>query len=303
LTHRSIADLPELINPGDLLVINDTRVRHARVIGRKRPSGVSVDMLFVRVLSDRTWEILCKGKLKPGQLIDVGPDAQVVVVTREAGQTTVRIEGTLSDQELFHRHGCMPLPPYIKRLPIPEDHDWYQTIFAQHEGAIAAPTAGLHFTPELLQRLRARGIGLASVTLHVGLGTFKPVTVDQIENHHMDAEWVEVGVATAEAIQRTRAKGHRVISVGTTVVRALESAAQVDGNIRAYEGHTRLFITPGFRFNVVDALLTNFHLPRTTLLMLVSALAGTSLLRHAYEEAVRAGYRFYSYGDAMLVGR
>jgi S-adenosylmethionine:tRNA ribosyltransferase-isomerase len=189
----------------------------------------------------------------------------------------------------------------MKRAPTDQDREWYQTLFAQHEGAIAAPTAGLHFTPELLARLQQRGVGLATVTLHVGVGTFKAVTVDQIEDHRMGAEWIEVGTETVHAIEQAQATGRRVVAVGTTVVRALETAARADGQIRPYRGETDMFMTPGFSFKVVDALLTNFHLPRTTLLMLVSALVGTEYLRQAYAAAVRERYRFYSYGDAMLI--
>ena len=195
----------------------------------------------------------------------------------------------------------MPLPPYLKRAPTDQDREWYQTLFAQHEGAIAAPTAGLHFTAELLARLQQRGIGLTSVTLHVGIGTFKPVKVDHIEDHQMGEEWIEVGVETVRAIEHARAAGGRIVAVGTTAVRALETAARADGQVRPYRGETDIFMTPGFSFKVIDALFTNFHLPRTTLLMLVSALAGTEFLREAYAEAVRERYRFYSYGDAMLV--
>lgn len=301
LVHRSIKNLPDLARPGDLLVVNNTKVRAARVTGWKRPSAASIEMLFVKELSDRTWEIFAKGKLNPGQVIDVSPDASVVVSVCEAGRTTVRIETTLTVEKFFLRHGRMPLPPYIKRPPTEEDREWYQTVFAKDEGAIAAPTAGLHFTLDLLQQLEHRGVGLASVTLHVGPGTFQQVSVGQIEDHRMGSEWIDVGSETVRAIEQTRAKGGRVIAVGTTVVRALETAAQAQGQIRPYQGETTLFITPGFPFKVVDSLLTNFHLPRTTLLMLVSALGGRSLLRQAYEEAVRARYRFYSYGDAMLV--
>ncbi|MGH7147451.1 MAG: tRNA preQ1(34) S-adenosylmethionine ribosyltransferase-isomerase QueA, partial [Nitrospiraceae bacterium] len=199
------------------------------------------------------------------------------------------------------QYGRMPLPPYVKRAPTDQDREWYQTLFAQHEGAIAAPTAGLHFTPELLARLQQRGVGLATVTLHVGVGTFKPVTVDRIEDHRMGAEWIEVGAEVVRAIEQVRATGRHIVAVGTTVVRALETAARAEGRIRPYRGETEMFMTPGFPFKVVDALLTNFHLPRTTLLMLVAALAGTEFLRQAYAEAVRERYRFYSYGDAMLI--
>jgi S-adenosylmethionine:tRNA ribosyltransferase-isomerase len=189
----------------------------------------------------------------------------------------------------------------MKRAPTEQDRQWYQTLFAEHEGAIAAPTAGLHFTQELLARLQRRGVGLATVTLHVGVGTFKPVTVDHIEDHQMGAEWLEVGAEAVRAIEQVRAKGGRIVAVGTTVVRALETAARAEGRIRSYRGETDMFMTPGSSFKVVDALLTNFHMPRTTLLMLVAALAGTEFLRRAYAEAVRERYRFYSYGDAMLI--
>lgn len=301
LAHHSIRDLPDLVNPGDLLVVNDTRVRAARVTGWKRPSGGSIEMLFVKELCDHTWEVMVKGNLTPGQTIEVSPDARVVVIARKADRTTVRVERTGAVEDFFRLYGRMPLPPYIKRLPTEEDHDWYQTVFAKNEGAIAAPTAGLHFTPELLERLANRGVGLRAVTLHVGPATFKPVTVDRIENHRMGGEWIDVGPDVVQAIEQTRSKGGRVIAVGTTVVRALETAGQGQGGLQPYQGMTNLFIIPGFPFRVVNALLTNFHLPRTTLLMLVSALTGKPLLRQAYEEAVRARYRFYSYGDAMLV--
>jgi len=301
LAHRSIKELPALLNPGDLLVVNDTKVRAARVAGWKRPSGVSIEMLFVKELPDHTWEVMVKGKLTPGQIIEVGPDAHVVVIAREADRTTVRIETGGAVQEFFRLYGRMPLPPYIKRSPTEEDCDWYQTVFAKDEGAVAAPTAGLHFTSELLGRLKTRGVGLTAVTLHVGPGTFKPITVDRIEDHRMGSEWIDVGPEAIQAIEYTKSKGGRVIAVGTTVVRALETAVQGGEKLQPYQGETNLFIVPGFSFKVVNALLTNFHLPRTTLLMLVSALAGNSLLRHAYEEAVRARYRFYSYGDAMLI--
>jgi S-adenosylmethionine:tRNA ribosyltransferase-isomerase len=195
----------------------------------------------------------------------------------------------------------MPLPPYIKRQPSEQDREWYQTVFAKAEGAIAAPTAGLHFTPALLTRLAERRIEVAKVTLHVGVGTFKPVTVDRIEEHRMEPEYVEVGAETVQGIEETKRRKGKVVAVGTTVVRALESAASGPRILRTYRGETSLFIRPGYRFQIVDAVLTNFHLPQTTLLMLVSAFAGTELLRQAYEEAVRRRYRFYSYGDAMLV--
>jgi S-adenosylmethionine:tRNA ribosyltransferase-isomerase len=301
LAHRRVDELPELLHPGDLLVVNNTKVMAARVVGRKRSSGAEVEILFVKDLGNAIWEVLIKGTFRPGQTLDLGLEAVAVVVERGAIRTTVRVESPIPVSEWLQQHGRMPLPPYIKRAPTDQDRAWYQTIFAQHEGAIAAPTAGLHFTSDLLARLQQRGVELRAVTLHVGVGTFKPVTVDQIEDHRMAAEWVEVGVETVRAIEQARATGRRIVAVGTTVVRALETAAHADGQIRAYQGETDMFMTPGFSFKAVDALLTNFHLPRTTLLMLVSALAGTEFLRQAYAEAVRQRYRFYSYGDAMLI--
>ena len=301
IAHRRVDELSDLLQPGDLLVVNNTKVLAARVAGRKRPSGAEVEILFVKDLGDAIWEVLIKGTFRPGQIIEMGAEAVVVVVDRGPTRTTVRVESPIPLSEWLRQYGRMPLPPYMKRAPTDQDREWYQTLFAQHEGAIAAPTAGLHFTPELLARLQQRGVGLATVTLHVGVGTFKPVTVDLVEDHRMGAEWLEVGTETVHAIEQVRMTGRRIVAVGTTVARALETAARVDGQIRPYRGETDLFITPGFPFKVVDTLLTNFHLPRTTLLMLVSALTGTEFLRQAYAEAVRERYRFYSYGDAMLI--
>ena len=301
LAHRRIDDLSELLQPGDLLVVNNTKVLAARVTGRKHPSGAEVEILFVRDLGDATWEVLIKGTFRPGQTIEMDAAASAVVVERGPTRTTVRVESPIPFVEWLRKFGRMPLPPYLKRPPTDQDREWYQTLFAQHEGAIAAPTAGLHFTPELLARLHQRGIGFTSVTLHVGIGTFKPVTVDLVEDHRMGAEWIEVGAEAVRAIEQARAAGGRIVAVGTTSVRALETAARADGQIGPYRGETDIFMTPGFSFKVINALLTNFHLPRTTLLMLVSALAGTEFLREAYAEAVRERYRFYSYGDAMLV--
>ena len=301
LTHRRVDELPDLLQSGDLLVVNNTKVLSARVLGRKRSSGAEVEILFVKDLGDAIWEVLIKGTFRLGETIEMGAEASAVVVERSMPRTTVRVESPVPLSGWLRQHGRMPLPPYVKRAPTEQDREWYQTMFAQHEGAIAAPTAGLHFTTELLTQLRQRKVGLIAVTLHVGVGTFKPVTVDEIEDHRMGAEWIEVGPDVVQAIERVRARGGRIVAVGTTVVRALETAAREEGRIRPYRGETELFMTPGFRFKVVDALLTNFHLPRTTLLMLVSALAGTEFLRRAYAEAVREQYRFYSYGDAMLI--
>jgi S-adenosylmethionine:tRNA ribosyltransferase-isomerase len=301
LAHRRVDELPDLLQPGDLLVVNNTKVLAARVVGRKRPSGAEVEILFVKHLGNAIWEVLIKGTCRPGQMIEMGAETVAVVVERGAARTRVRVVSPIPFPEWLRQHGRMPLPPYMKRVPTDQDREWYQTLFAQHEGAIAAPTAGLHFTTELLARLQQRGVNLTTITLHVGVGTFKPVTVDQIEDHRMSAEWIEVGAETVRAIEQVRVTGKRIVAVGTTVVRALETAAGADGQVRPYRGETNLFMTPGFPFKVVDALLTNFHLPRTTLLMLVSALVGTEFLRQAYAEAVRERYRFYSYGDAMLI--
>jgi S-adenosylmethionine:tRNA ribosyltransferase-isomerase len=301
LAHRRVDELPDLLQPGDLLVVNNTKVLAARVAGRKRPSGAEVEILFMKDLGDAIWEVLIKGTFRPGQILEMGAEAVAVVVERGPTRTTVRVESPIPLSEWLRQYGQMPLPPYMKRAPTDQDREWYQTLFAQHEGAIAAPTAGLHFTPELLARLQQRAIGLTAITLHVGVGTFKPVTVDQIEDHQMGAEWLEVGTETVRAIEQVRVTGRRIVAVGTTVVRALETAARADGQIRPYRGETDMFIAPGFPFKVVDTLLTNFHLPRTTLLMLVSALTGTEFLQQAYAEAIRERYRFYSYGDAMLI--
>ena len=301
LAHRRVDELPDLLQPGDLLVVNDTKVLAARVAGRKHPSGEELEILFVKDLGNAIWEVLIKGTFRPGQILEMGSEASVVVVERSAARTTVRVESPIPFPEWLRQYGRMPLPPYLKRAPTDQDREWYQTLFAQHEGAIAAPTAGLHFTPALLAQLQQRGIGLTTITLHVGVGTFKPVTVNQIEDHRMGAEWIEVGAEALRSIEQVRVRGRRIVAVGTTVVRALETAARVDGQIRPYRGETDLFMTPGCPFKVVDALLTNFHLPRTTLLMLVSALVGTEYLRQAYAAAVRERYRFYSYGDAMLI--
>lgn len=301
LTHRRVADLPSLLDPGDLLVANDTKVVTARLTGYKRPGGGQAEMLFVKDLGDGIWEVMLKGKFRPGEVIELNRQARAVVVERSRSRTTVRVETTRPFREVMREIGCMPLPPYIKRAPTVADRVWYQTVFAREEGAVAAPTAGLHFTERLLASLRDRGVTLACVTLHVGPATFKPVTVDRIEDHRMGAEWFDVSVETAELVRRTKAAGGRVVAVGTTVVRALEAAADPEGTVRPFRGETELYIVPGYRFRAVDVLMTNFHLPRTTLLMLVSAFGGLERMRAAYREAINERYRLYSYGDAMLI--
>ncbi len=301
LTHKKVADLPDLLAEGDLLVVNDSKVMAARLTGRKRPGGGKVELLLVRPLGPDTWEALVKGRMKQGQVIDLDARSSVTVLAQGPTGSTVRFSSTQPAVDVLNRLGRMPLPPYIKREPVEQDRTWYQTIFAKPEGSIAAPTASLHFTEGLRAALRGRGIGLATVTLHVGPGTFRPVTADWIEDHVMYPERFEVPEATVEAISRAKAAGKRVVAVGTTVVRTLEAAAAEAGTVRPIIGDTALFITPGYRFRVVDALMTNFHLPRTTLVMLVAAFVGLERLREVYTEAVREKYRFYSYGDAMLI--
>jgi len=300
--HRVVADLPESLLPGDLLVVNDTRVLPARLFGQRRPGGGRIEVLLAEKQGQLRWDALVKPgrRARPGTVIDFEEGLSAEVESKgEDGR-----HGLCFSQEVepwLEQFGHIPLPPYIKRPDDIADRQDYQTVFAENPGAIAAPTAGLHFTPELLERLVARGVECAAVTLHVGLGTFKPVKVTLVHEHRMDAERYAISPATAEAIRRTRDRDGRVVAVGTTVVRTLESAAAKDGMVGAGSGNTRLFITPGFRFRTVDALFTNFHLPCSTLLMLVSAFAGRQRVLAAYEEAVGEGYRFYSYGDAMLL--
>lgn len=302
MLHRQVADLPSLLQPGDLVVVNNTKVMPARVPARVRSNGKLLDLLFVRDLGQGLWEVLMKGRFRPGATVEFPGGGIGDIVERSQLRTTLQVSGVTSVYDLMQAAGTMPLPPYIKREPSADDQQWYQTLFARHEGAIAAPTAGLHFTRDLVRALVGKGIEMAQVTLHVGPGTFRSVKTERIEDHRMLAEWIEVSAQTVEQIRRTRAQGHRVVAVGTTVVRALEAAAQGGRGIEPFQGEAELFITPGFEFQVIDAMVTNFHLPRTTLLMLVSALVGVAPLRTAYEEAVAQRYRFYSYGDAMLIG-
>jgi len=296
-----IFDLPSLLKPGDLVVVNDTRVIPARLIGSKLPSGGKIELLVLRSCGLDQWEVLLKGRVRIGQRICLEGDAEAIVEERSRERTVISIKSALTGSEFLQQVGQMPLPPYIKRQPTDEDREDYQTMFAQAEGAIAAPTAGLHFTPQLLAALTEKNIHVAHITLHVGPGTFKPVTATQIEEHRMEPEWFHIPEATAQAIARVRQDGGRIVAVGTTVTRSLESAVDGAGNVCAQEGLTNLFVTPGYRFQVVDVLMTNFHLPGTTLLMLIAAFAGLEQSRTAYEHAVKERYRFYSYGDAMLI--
>ena len=304
---RQIADLPALLRPGDLLVFNDTKVIAARLAGRR--GARAVELTLHRDLGGGTWRAFAKGarRLRVGDRIVFAKDFSADVAEKHPeGDLTLRFSleaGALRDA--LARYGAMPLPPYIKRPHGGDqrDHADYQTIFARAEGAVAAPTAGLHFTPALLAALAERGIGWTMLTLHVGPGTFVPVKTSDPRDHSMHAEWGMVPAETAERIAATRHAGGRIVAVGTTSLRLLESAATEDGEVPPFAGETRLFILPGHRFRAIDMLLTNFHLPRSTLFMLVSALAGLERIKAAYAHAIAAGYRFFSYGDACLIER
>ena len=307
LRDGHIADLPELLRPGDLLVVNDTKVIPARLVGRRGDATVEVTLAYD--LGGGAWQALAKGarRLKPGDHIDFADDLAALVAEKSAeGAVVLRFdrEGDAFRDALL-RYGAMPLPPYIKRPRGGDAHDRsdYQTMFARREGAVAAPTAGLHFTPALVAALTARGIDTEAVTLHVGPGTFLPVKTDDPREHQMHAEWGEIAAETAARINRAREAGGRIVAIGTTSLRLLESAADEAGTMHEFRGATRLFILPGYRFRAIDLLLTNFHLPRSTLLMLVAALAGLDRIKSAYAHAAAARYRFYSYGDACLIER
>ncbi|GIW08300.1 MAG: S-adenosylmethionine:tRNA ribosyltransferase-isomerase [Dehalococcoidia bacterium] len=294
---RTVSDLPDLLRPGDCLVVNDTRVLPARLFGR-RLSGGRVELLLLRRRDDGAWEALARParRLGVGTTITLdGGSSACIIEEGVEGLRVVRLE----DEAAALAAGHTPLPPYIT-TPL-TDPERYQTIFAREPGSAAAPTAGLHFTPRLLDRLRARGIGVETITLHVGLDTFRPVSEDDPRAHRLHSEWYRVSTETAVALNQVREAGGRIVAVGTTSVRTLESAAEDDGSIRPRAGETRLYILPGYRFRAVDALFTNFHLPRSTLLLLVSAFAGRERVLDAYHHAIAAGYRFYSFGDAMLI--
>jgi len=301
MVDRQLRELPELLRAGDLLVFNDTRVLPARLFGRK-VSGGAVEILVERVTGshEATVQLGVSKKPKEGSAIELADGTLARVLGREGEFFRLRFESTESLEKLLLRLGRMPLPPYIERDPGAADNERYQTIFAREPGAVAAPTAGLHFDTNLLDRLAARGIESAHITLHVGAGTFQPMRAEKLEDHVMHREWLNVGAELIEKIQHTRAAGGRVIAVGTTVVRALESASR-GGVLEPFAGETQIFIFPGYRFTSIDGLLTNFHLPQSTLLMLVSALAGREFILDAYRHAVEQRYRFFSYGDAMLV--
>ena len=299
---HGIRDLPDLLLPGDLLVFNDTRVIPARLFGHKQGSGGKVEILVERLLpgDEARVQLGVSKSMKPGGLIELDAGGQAEVLGRDGEFYLLRfhVDGAL--QDWLQHAGQLPLPPYIHRAPGADDQARYQTVFAREPGAVAAPTAGLHFDEALLQALRERGVETGHVTLHVGAGTFQPVRVDDLSEHRMHSEWLSVGPQLVEQVRQARARGGRVVAVGTTVVRALESALQ-DGELAPFEGETSIFILPGYRIRSVDALLTNFHLPESTLLMLVSAFAGRERMFAAYQHAIAERYRFFSYGDAMLL--
>jgi len=321
----TVADLPRFLHAGDLAVANDSRVFPARLLGRRDPSGGSVEMLLLSRENDHDWEALVHPgqKLKPGARMVFEDPARapgvhldaVVLDRRFFGRRLVRldvvrgvdrsgsepVDAATQIDRAVDALGHVPLPPYIRRADTAEDRERYQTVFASERGSVAAPTAGLHFDMDLIERLRQAGVGWATVTLHVGYGTFKPIRAERVEDHQVDAEIFEVSDATARAIAATRASGKRVVAIGTTTTRALESAATAERTVLPGAGAASLFIHPGYRFKVVDALVTNFHLPRSSLLLLVAAFAGRDLTLAAYRHAVASGFRFYSYGDAMLI--
>ncbi|MCZ6728026.1 MAG: tRNA preQ1(34) S-adenosylmethionine ribosyltransferase-isomerase QueA [Acidobacteria bacterium] len=301
--HRGVADLPGILRPGDLLVVNNTRVIPARLFAR-RATGGRVEVLLVERQAPAEWTALLKPgrRARPGTRLELDDSLTLEVLAKlDDGRYRLRFSEPIEPH--LERLGHVPLPPYIKRSDDAADRERYQTIYASVSGAIAAPTAGLHFTPELLTALRGRGIGVTEITLHIGIGTFKPITAALVHEHRMEAERYDIPTAVAATIEAVRAARGRVVAVGTSVVRALESACDEHGALRSGSSSTALFITPGYRFRLVDVLLTNFHLPKSTLLMLVSAFAGRERILTAYAEAIHQRYRFYSYGDAMLLGK
>jgi len=304
LTHRGVGDLPRLLRPGDVLVLNDTRVRPARLRG-ETDTGAKFELLLLRLMEDESWECLGRPakRLPPGRRLFFPGSATGTVIRVGDGRVVVSFDAASGVDALLEAHGEIPLPPYIHRPhgAEPSDRERYQTVYARVPGAVAAPTAGLHLTPLLLDRLRRGGVEVVSITLHVGPGTFQPVREADVRRHRMEREWVDIPAATARVLARAKRDGRRVIAVGTTTTRALESRAAPDGLVRSGAGWAEGFIMPGYELRVVDGLLTNFHLPRSTLLLLVAAVAGREAILAAYREAVRQRYRFYSYGDAMII--
>lgn len=303
LVDRSVRDLPALLRPGDVVVLNDTRVIPARLRGTRR--GAKVEVTLHRAEADGRWRAFARParRLRDGDAVEFADGFRARVTARDGGEVTLvfdRPDSLFADLE---RHGELPLPPYLSRPANAADAADYQTVYAVRDGAVAAPTAGLHFTEELLEGVRTAGAAVAKVTLHVGAGTFLPVKAERVADHRMHSEWGEIDAAAAEAVNAARAEGGRVVSVGTTPLRLLETAAAEDGAVRPFRGETDLFVTPGYRFKAVDKLMTNFHLPRSTLFMLVAAFAGLERMKAAYSHAIAAGYRFYSYGDSSFLHR
>ncbi len=303
ITHRRFREIADLIPANDLMVLNTTRVFRARLLGT-RDSGAPAEILLLKPLGNDRWEAMVQpgGKLKPGRAVHIAPGFDATILDSTERRTRIvqlSAEGNIADA--IERHGHIPLPPYIERADNLADVERYQTVYASENGSVAAPTAGLHFTPELLSALAAKGVRRADVLLHVGAGTFKPVETEELSAHVMHEEWYRVSEETAAAINSARERGLKVWAIGTTTVRTLESVVDTAGQVRPGEGETRIFIHPPNAIRSVDHLVTNFHLPRSTLLMLVSAFAGIDLMREAYAQAVQGRYRFYSYGDAMLI--
>lgn len=303
IEHRAFHNIIEYLNPGDCLVVNETKVLPARLIGVKEDTGASIEVLLLKRVDDKVWETLVKPgkKARPGARISFGEGKLIgeVIDIVEEGNRLVRFEYEGIFEEVLDELGQMPLPPYITHTL--EDKNRYQTVYAKHTGSAAAPTAGLHFTEELLKQIEEKGIRIARVTLHVGLGTFRPVKVENILEHHMHSEFYMVDEEAADIINTTKKNGGKIISVGTTSTRTLESVADEDGMVKPCSGWTEIFIYPGYKFKIVDKLITNFHLPESTLLMLVSALYDRDKILEAYKEAVEEKYRFFSFGDAMFI--
>ena len=303
IEHRHFTDILDYLHKGDCLVINDTKVIPARLYGHKEETGALIEILLLKRRENDIWECLVKPgkKARPGAKITFGDGilkGEIIDIVDE-GNRLIQFHYEGIFEEILDRLGQMPLPPYITHQL--QDKNRYQTVYATHTGSAAAPTAGLHFTPELLEEIKAKGVDIARVTLHVGLGTFRPVKVDEITEHHMHSEFFMIDEEAAEKINRAKETGHRVICVGTTSCRTVESAADENGHLEAKSGWTQIFIYPGYKFKVLDCLITNFHLPESTLIMLVSALAGREHVLAAYEEAVKERYRFFSFGDAMFI--
>lgn len=302
-SHHIFKEIVDYLNPGDCLVINDTKVIPARLIGAREGTGAKIEVLLLKRKENNVWETLVKPgkKARPGTRIVFGEGLLVgeVIDVVEEGNRLIKFEYEGIFEEILDQLGQMPLPPYITHQL--EDKNRYQTVYAKHTGSAAAPTAGLHFTPELLKQIEEKGVDIARVTLHVGLGTFRPVRVDDILEHHMHSEFYHIDAEAAEKINRAKDNGGRVICVGTTSCRTVESAADESGRLRECSGWTEIFIYPGYKFKILDALITNFHLPESTLIMLVSALAGREHVLNAYQEAIEQKYRFFSFGDAMMI--